>query len=159
MGVTGTGGFGTFQSNFQVLPNGGYFIAKNLAAGVVLGYGHSYYDYAGFLNSVYGTTATTSLNFHTLISNTYSATPFLRYYIPSKRIKPFVEAGYWLSKGFSKADADETQANFNSFVAGAGIAFFISRKVSLDLSYNYSFGDVGDRRVRLGVQFFLPSKK
>lgn len=115
----------TFSLNFA--PKAGYFIIDNLALGVDLN-----------LTSSWSKTTNTEYKSSTTI---FSTGPFVRYYIPIKKVLPFAEATYSLGSAISSAEweGDETSAKYGVQVysVGIGVAIPLGEKASFDTLVGY----------------------
>jgi outer membrane protein W len=112
----------SYGLNFS--PAAGYFFADNLAVGMSLGIGFNGYK---------------SGDSDTEWSNSFSLSPFFRYYVPlTDKVKPYAEARYSYFSSSSSFNSDE-RSNSNSVGGSIGTAFFISSKTSLDLFLNYNY--------------------
>ncbi|MBN8821639.1 MULTISPECIES: outer membrane beta-barrel protein [unclassified Spirosoma] len=113
-----SGGSGTIIS---LQPTYGWFVGDGLALGAGI----------PFLNvSSNGTRATQ-----------IGIAPFLRYYIGSSQIKPFLGASVGVinsSSSFNGGNSDSSTDALYSFTGG--VAFFINRSVSFDLGLTYTGG-------------------
>lgn len=79
--------------------------------------------------------------------NTYTFSPFVKYYFLEGNLKPFLSFSYGLGKikdnlvvtgnNFNNV-LNKIDTNINVFNAGGGIAYFINKNISLDLIFNYS---------------------
>lgn len=109
---------------YNLAPRAGIFVINNLVTGIDL------------LASVYENTEYINNQF------SFAAGPFARYYFPVKKVRPFVEASTALGVMKYQFDMDEdiTVIKTNIFIisAGAGAAFIVSDRVTLDLLAGYS---------------------
>jgi outer membrane protein len=146
-GLSGVGiGFGTITQrssftndedkvntfSFNINPVAGYFVAKDFAVGLSVnyGYGRSTFDQGADEKSIF---------------SAFGVSPFARYYFSSgAKFRPFAA----LSGSFTRSNTtltlganDDSDRSYNiyGFDLGAGGAFFLSNKVSLDLFVNYGF--------------------
>ena len=114
-------------TTLNLMPKFGYFVANNLALGldVIVAYNH--------LNYGSGDKFTTT---------GMMAGPFMRYYIPSGKVLPFVEGnatfGFANSKDEYSGGSSIKKYGLNSFGAGLGIAVPIGEKVTFDLMAGYT---------------------
>jgi len=72
----------------------------------------------------------------------FSAGPFVRYYIPTNSIKPFIEAtssfGSIKSKVEDDFDSDESTDQLRAFGGGIGVAIPIGTKTTFDILAHYT---------------------
>lgn len=135
VGINGSGGYGkgSFSTNYNlsVSPWVGYFVAKNLAAGVRLTYGEN------ALDAKNGSNAISEFKNHTVAPEL-----FVRYYAPKIKIKPFVQVGggYRFLKGTvpDLAFGKLKTSNVIGSVEG-GILFPIGKRFAIEPSYNFRF--------------------
>ncbi|WP_020529585.1 outer membrane beta-barrel protein [Flexithrix dorotheae] len=117
----------SFGLNFS--PKIGYFVANNFVVGLLSNY--------SFSNTKYDDDKIT------FIINQYSFGPFLRYYIPTKNILPFLEFGSSFGKTNSMVKIDynnsEIEGNIRESMisAGIGMAVPLGKKVNFDLLLGY----------------------
>ena len=127
----------TGNSQFTVQPMGGYFIAKNFAAGasVVL-------DFTKVGDTKY---------------STITAGPFARYYINLKNsaFKPFFHVEYNLGNKVTTTPVTKTTNTTGKFFLGAGGAFFINSNVALEAVAGYEHTKVQGMPVENGFLFRL----
>lgn len=114
-----------FSLNFA--PKAGYFLIDNLALGV---------DFN--LTSSFNKTTNTEYKSRTTI---ISAGPFVRYYIPTKKVLPFAEAMYSFGSAISSSEweEDETSVKYSVqlYSLGIGVAIPFGEKVSFDALVGY----------------------
>ena len=112
---------------FGLSPTVGYFLTDALAIGVGLQLG-----YRSFKNK--------SGKTH---SFSYGLGPFARYYFGSEKLKPYAGCSLGLGGYSDKSTASDTPPKSNyktfNFVLGAGLAYFLNDKVSVDLGINYNY--------------------
>jgi hypothetical protein len=120
--------------NVNLTPRAGVFLIDNLAVGLDLNLG-----WVKITDDFFDGGSTTA--------NQILASPFFRYYIPIKNVKPFIEAGAGI--GYSKVDFEgdspsdfsfESTSNLLSVGTGIGIATPLGNKVSFDSLIGYSYG-------------------
>ncbi len=119
---------GQKTTNFNVTPTVGYFAIDNLAVGLNLGYEVQKYD----TPYDYNQTAKVS---HTV----FSVIPSVTYFIEAdSKAFPYISAGAGYAAVKSKVASTQTQ-NDNFFVWGgkAGLAYFITPSIAIDLGLNY----------------------
>jgi len=115
-------------TNLNFLPKVGIFVIDNLAAGldVTTAYSHSKDGGSGSKNTL------------TLLM----AGPFIRYYLPVKKILPFAEVNaiFGLSKYKYEYEggSSEDKSALHSFGGGLGVAAPLGEKVTLDLMLGYN---------------------
>ncbi len=124
----------TKKENVELLfsPIFGYFFIDNLSVGVMPGY---FYQKENSDQSSYMSTRTLSIS------------AFLRYYIGRQKFRPFVHGGIGYLNRHQKNQFDfinnsePYKWNGGSVVydIGAGLSYFISRNVSLDLFAAYTY--------------------
>ena len=103
----------------NIVPRAGYFVIDNLAIG---------------LDVLLATERVKSGDFdHTYKSTSFAVGPFVRYYIPTKKVLPFAEVNYSMGsrKGKSEYDGSESTHNYSIklYGAGLGVAVPIGEKV------------------------------
>lgn len=123
-------------TRFNLAPHLGIFAADNLVIGVDLVYG--YYRYKEPEDTFY------PFNYkETLICTG----PFVRYYVPLKRVLPFVEAGVTFGSNVSKTERPsdstvgdtEDKTNIMTYSAGVGLAAPLGERVNFDIMAGYRF--------------------
>jgi opacity protein-like surface antigen len=134
---------------FTVSPMGGYFITKKIAVGLQTSYSHTpvLYYLGGSRPGA---------------DNSFSVSPFVRYYISTKRIALFAEGvggANWLTtyRNFSRTEVT-TKSSTSFYTVGMGLNYFISRDVALEGILRYADGDRYDKGFLdfdIGLQFFL----
>jgi hypothetical protein len=137
---------------YNVTPQIGYLIADRLAGGLHLSFGKDIYYQTG------GATGTEKVPLHT-----FSQEVFLRYYITSLRVKPFIQATAGGNQYKSTNSAGREVKDYGFTGSGAvGLSFFISPKFSVEAMYNHRFlkdgleyGNLKDRKVRIGISYFI----
>jgi hypothetical protein len=70
--------------------------------------------------------------------------PFVRYYIPTQKVRPFIECNYIFgseSTSYDNSTYPDAENSFTSYGAGAGIAFRIGEKSTFDLMATYNMSD------------------
>lgn len=128
--------------SFNVLPSIGYFLFDNFAAGLDVNVAYS--------RNVDGGTEIISTQ------SLVNAGPFLRYYLTSSRVKPYLELGgtYGLmtakisyanytsdnSYGYDSYTPDDREMDYDMFTlrACAGASVMLSKKTALDISAGYN---------------------
>ena len=135
-------------SNFYFSPQAGYFVADNLALGLFIPVGFAKVHDTGSKASSLG------------------ISPFVRYYIGQKKLRPFVAASYGYRQNNVKNIVSGMEAKirqeFSSISASLGLAYFVSEYVSVDVTLNGSrqldpvFNTL---KINAGFQVFLPGKK
>ena len=120
-------------------PSGGYFIANNVAVGASLPI------YYGYYRSRYPTTSSFT---PAEIKNTQiGLAPFIRAYIGSSKLRPFVNATvgftqqWYSSTNFNTTNQVKNSDNFFTYGGAVGVAYFVNQNVSLDASLGYSGGE------------------
>jgi hypothetical protein len=116
-------------TSLNLSPRVGYFLVNNLVLGLDLNLS---YLKMGATDSDYKDQMTT-----------FTAGPFVRYYIPTGKVKPFVEAGAAFGNLVYKWDGweggeEKTKYGLTLFNGGVGLAVPIGSRASFDtmLSYN-----------------------
>lgn len=114
------------MTSINLLPKFGYFIEDNFALGIDLSLFYSIYKSGGKTKQTM-----------------FSAGPFARYYVPSKKVRPFIEVngsfGFATSKyEYEDGDTSEDKASIMSFGGGIGIAVPINDKVTFDVMAGYT---------------------
>lgn len=115
-------------TTFFIAPKVGYTPIKNLVTGLEISLHFSKSD-----NDLYGD------------YSTYTFSPFVRYYFLENKFKPFANVSYGIggrSNDISSGDFYSNQIEtINStvydFKVGAGIAYFVSESIALELNLNY----------------------
>lgn len=119
---------GQKNSTFNVTPTVGYFVIDNLAVGLNLGYEVQKQD------------ASYDFNQTAKVTNTvFSVIPSVTYFIEAdSKAFPYISAGAGYAAIKTKIASTETQ-NDNFFVWGgkAGLAYFITPSIAIDLGLNY----------------------
>lgn len=140
------------STQYNATPQFGYLFANRLVGGLHLSFGKDTYYKAG------GTARPEKVPL-----NTFSQEAFVRYYITSLRIKPFIQltAGGNQYKSTDNKGAEVKDYGFTGSGA-VGLSFFISPKISVEAMYNHRFlkdgleyGNLKDRKVRIGVSYFI----
>jgi hypothetical protein len=149
-------------TGINLSPRGGYFFLNNFVAGIDLNLASWIEKYSG---SEYKTTSTL-----------FSAGPFARYYLPTKKIKPFVEGFAYFGMIKYKEGGDEgyeSKASNNTYGGGLGCAFPIADKISFDLMLGYNSNTIKEKEdnednyrmitgtlgIRFGFVFLLGKSK
>jgi hypothetical protein len=137
----------------------GYFVVDNLAVGIDFNI-----DYARSKRED---------SDYTYTNTQFTAGPFVRYYLPSKKFLPFAEANYSIGSGGYKwttdNDENEYKNQIQQFGFGIGMGFPLGEKASFDTLIGYQshiikakednednardiIGAIG---IRLGLTIFL----
>ena len=150
-------------TSLNLLPKVGYFVIDNLAIGLDINLATTTSKSGGS-----DTKYTTSL---------LSAGPFVRYYIPSESVLPFLEAGGSFGTVTSKSDYNgnesKNKSSANTFWGGAGLAFPVGERVTIDLMAGYNSLTLKDKEdnpdnsryvigtlgIKLGAVVFLGSSE
>ncbi|TVP46243.1 MAG: hypothetical protein EA341_13975 [Mongoliibacter sp.] len=142
----------TNSNNIFIAPKAGYFIFDNLVAGLDLA-----------LGSGRGTSTidAASQNLDSK-SSLFSVGPFVRYYFPSGKVLPFVEANSLFGNRnieISGFTSSENRQNFTAIGGGLGLAFLLGKRSSIDLVLNYTSNSINtesedytDRENTLGIK-------
>ena len=162
------------SSSFSLTPTVGYFPLKNFAFGLSLPFEVSWWK-SSFTTSP--PTKNTGNNY--LIS----AAPFVRYYIPIKKLFIVTQAAYGWSYSKSEfkttetdtgivTDRDEITAKGKYYFLSAGPAFFLNPYTSIEILANYQSQDFDATStnsieqfnrsswyVSVGFQIYLPSNR
>ena len=116
-------------TRFSLSPHTGYFVKDNLALGAELSVSISNtkdYDYNSELRE-----------------STIAFSPFVRYYLGNKKVKPYMHASGGIGSYKDNYIASSSEYNDESTITlfyysiGAGAGFFISDGVSIDLELGY----------------------
>lgn len=122
-------------TSINLLPKAGYFVADNLAIGLDLNLAISIQKY-GFDDDKY-------------TRRLLSAGPFVRYYVPTSKAKPFIELNSAFGTITQKYEFDtfseEGKTNVMSLGGGIGIAAPLGDKVTLDVLAGYTSLTVKDK--------------
>ena len=115
------------EFSFNFSPKVGYFVIDNLALGI---------DFT--IASSFGKTTNTEYKYNSAL---LTAGPFVRYYIPTKKVLPFAEAMYSVGsrKTSSNWDGDETTYKYGVqlYSVGIGVAIPLGEKASFDALVGY----------------------
>jgi outer membrane protein len=140
--TTGTDSIQTGKTNsrqFNFTAGAGYFIANNLSLGLYGTYSYSY-------------TKDEAYNYSQSITESFTVLPQLQYYIPIEgKLKPFagIGGGYvWLQERDSRVTTDNNRVYSISgpaFAGVLGISYFITRSVSFDLNFQYTYSRLKDK--------------
>ncbi len=119
---------GQKTTTFNIKPAIGYFVIDNLAVGLDLGYEVKKYD--EFINIDEKIKVTT---------NTFSVLPSATYYFKTdSKAFPYVGAGAGYALNSSKtANIAPYKTNFFQWKAKAGLAYFITPSIAIDLGFSY----------------------
>jgi outer membrane protein len=167
---------GPKTTSFNISPSVGYFIIENLAVGLDIDYKTVTTKQQVFVNSNdQPGPSQTKINTKT-IESTLAIIPNATYFFSKGKARPYISAGIGFanikqegnrSRSFADYDLyDYYNNNNNGIVIGAdvGLAYFLSKAISLDLGvgyaqYNYKDEDVkvksGAIGVNIGVSVFL----
>jgi len=137
--LTGSVGFGTSKTGeintttYGIMPSTAYFVTKNLALGVSLGYSHvnrdMYINMEDFNQQRYDE-----------VSNSFSADVYGRYYFtPASKFSIFgqLSAGFFTSKREVKDTAVEYVSDGFSATLAPGINYFLSSHLALQASFGF----------------------
>jgi hypothetical protein len=113
--------------SLNLMPRVGFFIFKNFVLGADLCIG---YNTQNDVNSE-------------IITNTYAAGPFIRYYFPTEKVRPFIECNAVFGNTRVKYVSSGTTINdqnteITSFGSGLGVAFRIGDKSTIDFLAAYN---------------------
>ena len=134
--------------SINLTPRVGYFVIDNLAIGLDIPVNFSHRkDGSGYYKSVV-----------TMLS----VGPFVRYYLPGSKVKPFAELNGSLGTIISKSDFDSNEnrstTSLKEFGGGLGAAFPLGKKVCFDVLAGYYCQIIKDiennsdnDRVRIGT--------
>ena len=151
------------QFSLNIVPRAGYFVIDNLAIGldVLL---------ATELKNIGDDTYKSTTTF-------FAVGPFVRYYIPTKKVLPFAEVNYSMGSRTNKTEFNGNESSDNYAIklygVGLGLAFPIGEKVSFDTIVGYHVYVNKDKEdnennlrwvagtlgLKLGFTVFLGSKK
>ena len=119
-------------TQFDISPEIGYSFLKNFFVGIGFNYQYSNEDLVDFS---YWTK-----------SNSYLSTLFLKYYFSENRFKPFLKTAYGFgveNREFQFTDIssriNNSKTKIQNFTFGAGIGYFLTNYISLEMSLNYSY--------------------
>jgi hypothetical protein len=133
------------NSEFNLMPSAGYFVANGLAVGgeIIVDFGKS----GDLKNTAFG------------------IGPFLRYYIDLKNtemIKPLLTTSFDIATQTTSFNGSKTSNTLTSFFIGGGCAFFINHNVAIDAIAGYNRTKVentpseGGFSMLVGFQVYLP---
>ena len=156
--------------NINLTPNAGYFVADNFAMGLWAQAGFSFLKTRS--NSVIGSVINgRQVSVDRINESEYAAAPFLRGYIGSRKLRPFLQAqiGYFKRRSVTTfLDAPDKQVEIQDGVllgAGAGVAYFVSDYIALEAFLNSTYNDENYWRfpptnvgMSFGLQFHLPNR-
>jgi hypothetical protein len=125
----------TVSINF--LPKVGYFIVNNLAIGLDISY--------AFSKEKDGD------DDYEFTDNLLSAGPFVRYYVPTSKVKPFMEisgayGGINMKYKESSYDDQTNKSSLISFGGGVGLAVTLGEKVTFDGMVGYNSMVIKDKK-------------
>lgn len=133
------------NTNITLAPTVGYFFVDNFAGGAILDLS---YTKTGVSPSVGKTTA-------------ISIGPFIRYYVGTTNIRPFLQGDVEFSSTKYKAGTESTTSTGTTFFVGPGAAIFLNRNVALEglagyehTAYAHQTGS-GGFAFKLGFQVYL----
>lgn len=150
---------------FNLVPRAGYFVINNLEVGGDL-------QFASY-SLKYPDESTAEKESGTLIS----FGPVLRYYFPTGKVLPFVEASGTLGSVSSKYESDlgksKYKSSMNTLSLGAGITKSLSNKAALDFMLGYLSTSIKDKEdnpdnyrtvinsfgLKFGLVIFLDAKE
>lgn len=115
-------------SNFELSPQIGFFISDGLALGAELPANYNLVKYSGD---------------NKITTSSIAIAPFLRYYLGSESIKPFLQGkvGFGIMNQNSDLTfglSDKLSASLFLYELKGGVGFFLNERVSLDLTIGYS---------------------
>jgi len=114
--------------SLNIVPRAGYFVIDNLAVG---------------LDVFLATESHKAMNDAYKSSSTFFAVgPFVRYYVPLKKVLPFAEVNYSMGSRTRKTEFDGNEPSSSNYAiklfgAGLGLAIPIGEKVSFDAMAGY----------------------
>jgi len=160
---SGDDGDKTHIKGVNLSPRAGYFIVDNLVAGLDLNMASFTYKWE---SEYYGDEKE--------VFTIFSMGPFVRYYFPVEKVKPFVEGFAYFGNIKDKyedddGDTETDKLSNNTFGGGAGVAFPIGEVASFDLMLGYNSNTIkykednednyrtvtGTFGIRFGFVFFL----
>ncbi|MGD0342001.1 MAG: hypothetical protein ABSA76_09885, partial [Bacteroidales bacterium] len=106
---------------FNFSPRVGYFIIKNLAAGLDINY--------SLISMGTGTNKETN--------SLFGIGPFIRLYLPQKKVAPFAEVAGSFGTSGDKTNSNNYKSSLSSFFGGIGLAVPIGDKFAFDLMAGY----------------------
>lgn len=144
--TTGTDSIQTGKSKsneYDITAGAGYFIINNLSVGVsgTYSYNYSKIEYSNYIN-------TSTQN----ITESLTIVPQIQYYFPAEgKLKPSagIGAGYvWLQQRDSRVTDNNNKVyslSGPSFYGGLGLSYFITKSISFDLGFQYSYIKLKDK--------------
>jgi len=115
--------------SFNLMPKVGYFIIDNLVAGLDFNFALDSKEYSGTTRS----------------QSAFAVGPFVRYYIPTPKVKPFFELNSSFGAIYDKTEYDndfrddsESENGLMSIGGGAGIAVPLGKRVMFDALAGYT---------------------
>ncbi len=110
----------------QLKPTYGFFIKDNLAVGLAI----PFYYFSGGIPK------------NSVRVMQVGLTPFIRYYIDSGNVKPFLGIAGGTQRTSVKEGGSPDSVDFAwLYSAGGGVAFFLNKSVSFDIAANYTGAD------------------
>ncbi len=159
------------DSDFRLTltPRVGYFVLDGLMVEAAVEYTYNHYDFDRAFNRPFNASASIT-DFEAGVRARY-------YFLQRGRLLPFASAGIGYFRYRQEANGARGDLNLaaKSFVwqAGAGVSYFLSPQLALDLTAEYNEGDarltndssvlgggVSERQLRgsAGLRFFLPAR-
>lgn len=139
-------GGGTFS--FNLLPKFGYFVSNNFAIGLDLTLALNMENDKAFE----GKNTTFLIN----------VGPFMRYYVPTNNVRPFIEGSAAIGKFMYKSESNyfedsESTSNVSSLGLGVGVAIPINEKAMFDVLASFSSFSEQDTDDHLGKIRYITS--
>jgi len=111
-------------NSFRLYSGLGYFVANNFAAGLSLDFSHS----TSFPSSG-----------EKVKTGELILMPTLMYYIPlESSVRPFVQVGAGYANATEEAGGEKQVFSGIGYGAGAGVAWFVNNKISIDLGIQWA---------------------
>lgn len=141
-------------NTYQISPVIGYFVADNISIGLALNLSGA------------STKFTSDFGENESKNNSFSISPFFKYYFTEGNFKPFFGGGVGLGTGkFERiTNGFESKSLSVFFNLNAGVAYFINDKVSIELGLNYqrtgtspNNGDEGEEDFITITNSFIPN--
>ena len=121
----------------SLTPSAGYFMANGLLIGVGVPLSVSSSKYSQILYP------DPTISRITNTSTGYGLSPFIRYYLGSSKLKPYLGVGYTYGLTQSKSTATSTllaqsKGHYSVITPTLGVAYFVSRTVALNAGLEYN---------------------
>ncbi|UHG93466.1 outer membrane beta-barrel protein [Spirosoma oryzicola] len=134
---TYSGQYGQRNFSASLSPSAGYFVANGLLVGARVPLSYASVRYPEYNSN--GTSPVPAKS----IATSYGLGPFVRYYVGSAKVKPYIGLSYTYSLTNTKqtSSARETVKNsshYSLIVPTLGVAYFVTRNVALNAGLNYN---------------------